>query len=350
MTNHGIDNSLPLIKETDWVVGAESGITYQDVCHDWNPFKPEAENQAYPYEDMSCVTHSENNEEKMLLNFLIQNDAELKATLAGKGMIDAAGKVMLNDQYVAIGSGTSTNGNSGPNVINFIRQNGHISPDMLNHRGSNIYQWLDKTLLTPSLLALGATFWKDIGYEPFYEWIDLGDRSSVPEILAFHVKQAPLQLYVNICPGYNTDNPAPTCPIAAPQHAILLMSEQGALGIFDSEVPNTKSLSLNYPIYACKKTVILKTPAPQNKPSYTWTKEMDRGATGPDVVALQNVLIYEGLLNKKLNTGYFGDNTFNALVKFQEAHAAQILMPAHLSHGTGHFGKFTMSYCNQIYK
>jgi peptidoglycan hydrolase-like protein with peptidoglycan-binding domain len=73
--------------------------------------------------------------------------------------------------------------------------------------------------------------------------------------------------------------------------------------------------------------------------------------SGADVTNLQRYLNSHGFALATTGTGssgqetdYFGKLTFNALVKFQNAHAADILMPLHLSSGTGIFGSGTIAF------
>jgi hypothetical protein len=74
---------------------------------------------------------------------------------------------------------------------------------------------------------------------------------------------------------------------------------------------------------------------------------------GPDVLCLQQYLNAHGESLAQSGPGspgeetdYFGSLTFNTLVRFQEAYAAQILAPLNLSKGTGYFGVSTRSFVN----
>jgi hypothetical protein len=58
-----------------------------------------------------------------------------------------------------------------------------------------------------------------------------------------------------------------------------------------------------------------------NKPQYTFTKQLTYGMTDPDIVALQNILKFEGYFTSTIpSTGYFGPITAQALQKWQVAH------------------------------
>ena len=78
---------------------------------------------------------------------------------------------------------------------------------------------------------------------------------------------------------------------------------------------------------------------------------LERGMKGSDVLALQQYLNSHGFTiaasgpgSPGRETDYFGTLTFNALVKFQEAHSAEILAPFNLSTGTGVLGPSTVAF------
>lgn len=97
------------------------------------------------------------------------------------------------------------------------------------------------------------------------------------------------------------------------------------------------------------RVVVGKTPTVAGF-SYGWSDPMTRGAQGPDVVALQHVLKLEGLFpDGQAFTGYYGDITFNAVLQLQQKHAAQILAPLGLTHGTGAVGASTLAWLNENY-
>lgn len=86
-----------------------------------------------------------------------------------------------------------------------------------------------------------------------------------------------------------------------------------------------------------------------DKPFHNFTTPMGVGAHGPEVVALQNVLIYEGLLPSDLNTGLYAGRTFAAVKALQEKYASDILTPAGLTVGTGYVGSSTLRWLNNKY-
>ena len=72
------------------------------------------------------------------------------------------------------------------------------------------------------------------------------------------------------------------------------------------------------------------------------------GSTGDDVTTLQQFLLDEGVYPEGLITGYFGSLTKQAVTRFQEKYAAEILTPLNLSKGTGFFGPSTLKKVNEL--
>ena len=77
-------------------------------------------------------------------------------------------------------------------------------------------------------------------------------------------------------------------------------------------------------------------------------RNLAQGVSGEDVKSLQHVLLDEGVYPAGLVTGYFGDMTRQAVIKFQEKYAPDILTPAGLANGTGFVGPGTRKKINEI--
>ncbi len=84
---------------------------------------------------------------------------------------------------------------------------------------------------------------------------------------------------------------------------------------------------------------------------FVFDEPLQEGEENPEVLELQEYLNDEGFEvavsgpgSKGDETDYFGYATEKALVEFQDAHAAQILAPHGLTHGTGYFGSATIAY------
>ncbi len=62
-------------------------------------------------------------------------------------------------------------------------------------------------------------------------------------------------------------------------------------------------------------------PEPSLKPKYTFTKTLNFGMTDPDVIALQNILKFEGLFATNIaSTGYYGAISSKAVLAWQKLH------------------------------
>lgn len=89
------------------------------------------------------------------------------------------------------------------------------------------------------------------------------------------------------------------------------------------------------------------------KPKYTFTKDLKKSILpNKDVVKLQEILVFEGLMSKGeigISWGYFGKKTFAAVIKLQEKYSDEILKPVGLTKGTGYVGLSTRAFLNKKY-
>lgn len=342
------------IKDTDWISGKETGIVYEQISDKWEDYLPKAELQRELFETYSCVSFTLNNVVETLLNKYIASEKLSKKALYylnEKGYI-VNKQVNFSDAYQAIGSGTTKEGNSGSNVCDFTRHNGFIPEAMLPVRGKNTYDYLYNTKITPEMYALGKVFFDRIGYELAYEWVLIKDGRKAMDTLKTHLKQCPLQVFTPLCPDFMKGKNVKTCSTNVLKHSYMIYNIddiEKLYNAFDQYEPFKKTLNKDYPIpYALKIALIpIKMP---DKPIYEWKTSLRQGDSGNDVKALQEALVYEGLLNKNLTTGYFGVNTKNAVIDFQNIHREEILYPVGLKDGTGLVGKSTINYLNKIYK
>jgi len=89
---------------------------------------------------------------------------------------------------------------------------------------------------------------------------------------------------------------------------------------------------------------------------FTWTRDLKTGATGADVMKLQQFLnsnadtrvAASGAGSVGAETEYFGPATAAAVSKFQVMHRADILSPAGLVNPTGFFGPSTRAKANSL--
>ncbi len=100
---------------------------------------------------------------------------------------------------------------------------------------------------------------------------------------------------------------------------------------------------------AAEPKAVLESAKSQEKPVVTFTVWMKRGQQNDEVKKLQEFLaadkeIYpEGFI-----TGFFGELTENAVKRFQEKYAGEILTPLGLRKGTGFFGPRTREKINSL--
>jgi len=91
-------------------------------------------------------------------------------------------------------------------------------------------------------------------------------------------------------------------------------------------------------------------PAPKEDLRYNFTRNLENGSRGPDVEALQKILVSEGCLKLKTPTQFYGGMTQAGVKKFQEKYALVILTPLGLRKGTGFFGSSTRAFVNSVWK
>ena len=77
-------------------------------------------------------------------------------------------------------------------------------------------------------------------------------------------------------------------------------------------------------------------------------RNLATGDSGEDIKTLQQLLLDEGVYPEGLITGFFGSLTKQAVIRFQEKYALEILGPAGLTNGTGFFGPGTRKKANEL--
>ena len=99
---------------------------------------------------------------------------------------------------------------------------------------------------------------------------------------------------------------------------------------------------------------IAPTPAPALPPGQATKaailRNLSAGSSGDDVTALQELLLKEGVYPDGLVTSYFGNLTKQAVIRFQEKYASEILTPNGLSSGNGFVGPATRAKVSQLLK
>lgn len=90
--------------------------------------------------------------------------------------------------------------------------------------------------------------------------------------------------------------------------------------------------------------------------AYTFSRSLSLGTEGEDVLILQKILnqnqytqiAQEGVGSLGNETRYFGQKTKDAVIRFQNMYAQDILIPSGLSSGTGFVGMSTLSFLNTL--
>jgi hypothetical protein len=88
----------------------------------------------------------------------------------------------------------------------------------------------------------------------------------------------------------------------------------------------------------------------------TFYQDLSLGSNGADVLELQKLLNSDpqtrvatyGVGSPGQETDYFGNLTHNAVIRFQNKYASEILAPVGLTSGTGYFGPSTRAKANEL--
>src|SRR3990167_7545769 len=132
------------------------------IASDVNPFLPEGELQRGQEDFMDCASRAPINNFETQFTYAVQNklfsDENIK-WLKDKGYCDDFGEVTFSDRFVAVGSGTTRQGNSLKAPNDYIRLNGLIPKSMLPKVATMTWdQYHDKTKIIQAMLDLGKEF------------------------------------------------------------------------------------------------------------------------------------------------------------------------------------------------
>lgn len=116
--------------------------------------------------------------------------------------------------------------------------------------------------------------------------------------------------------------------------------------------------ALNYEFFSAHLQSLCQyasTPATGSCPAYRFTRSLKKGMQGEDVRSLQKFLNCQGFIlgtsgpgAPGRETNLFADRTFQAVVKFQEKYADEILKPGNLSKGTGFFATYSQKKAHAL--
>ncbi len=313
----GFIDKIPTI--LDFVQGLETGIAYEALnpAGDWTPYTPTPERQYNKKVDyLACTSFSHLNVREMRFNYKLTHNLfpqHVVEFLTKNGYIAADGKVNFSDRFTAKLANTNVvppgPGAALPTVAEAVRLNGLV-PESLWPTTENM-TWDEYYAPIPAeVLALGQKS-REV-FDFLYEWVDINlaliDEPLNADTLKA-LKQSPLQIAI----------PIPSRHATSLYFAEVKTNGEENIKIFDTYEPFYFTGAKDYPIYYSMKLVeVVKAPKPVlEKPSYTFTRTLKIGMAGPDVMALQKVLQYEGDF-KYIPTEYFGYRTQNALKAFQK--------------------------------
>ncbi len=129
--------------------------------------------------------------------------------------------------------------------------------------------------------------------------------------------------------------------------------------IYPSQIQNnTSSVNLEQNQIVTQEPIVVTVPPQNNTEIKCGNKILDTHKLGDrkdEIKELQKLLNCHGFLlgtegpgSPGSETNFFGRLTFNAVVKLQDAFAADILIPLGLKKGTGFFGPSTRAYVNNV--
>jgi len=351
--NHGVIISKLL--PTDWLAGAESGITYQEVQSDaqWDKFLPTGERQKNSsFDYLACVSFSALNCIEILMNRKMEYrefGADNLKWLQENGYVDENGKFNFSDRFTAKMSGTTQLGNYLGAVGDSIRNQG-VVPEADWKTSDDLDTWAKYYAEIPDdVKAKGLEFVKRFLVQ--YEFILTGTPDL--GLLKTHLKQSPLQLATATCSPWNTDQIIAGCGIATNHGTVLYGFTSEYLKDFDTYNPWSKKFALDYGIAWAMKYVIAEqkaeTPLP-TKFDYDFKNIIKFGEKSADVIALQKLLKILGFFSEAVNiTGYYGSITQKAVYDFCVKN--KVASNQELAYVNGRWcGKKTLAKLNEVIK
>jgi len=366
----------------DWIKGVETGISGapQNVSGDWRPLIPVEKTQlmvvnGVSYGDTeSCTNFSGTNDVAVQLQYLVDTNQVPDAALAflkSNGYFDPVlGKINLSARHSAITSGTTgADGNTLPNVWQTMTKVGVVPyadcPDptaeweaKINSGAYSVHDlwniWFDPSAVTTTTVAKGLEFLTYFQIQ--YHWVVYTGTTATPQVLQQDLQISPLQIATAVCPGWNTTDPIQGCGIGYAHATTMLNIESQTYfdDILDHYVPYQKQFAADYIIAYAMQGVVTPATAPITYPApadfkYTFTAQLDLGASGEEVIALQNVLKMDGEFPLTVqSTGYFGTVTQLALEKFQAKYGI-VTEGTPETTGYGRVGPATLEKLNALF-
>jgi len=102
-------------------------------------------------------------------------------------------------------------------------------------------------------------------------------------------------------------------------------------------------------LYFSAPTLAAQATTPGHGAKAALSRTLAEGSSGSDVKTMQAILIKDGDYPGGLVSGFFGKITKQAVIRFQEKYADEILRPNGLEHGNGVVGPSTRAKLNSLF-
>lgn len=325
-----------------YVAGTETSLITKERTSDWSLYYTKGIPQSLPgvFDSMSCISYADCQTLEEQLNFDLPTLPQThKDFLNIHGYIQD-GKILFSKRFLAIASGTTPQGNYFFKVHETCRKVGMLPESMLSDSLEGIKSTEEylSYQITPEMYAVALEFLNYFsvsyqlinGYDEYAGFTPL-EISKSKEAL----KSSPL----------NIGTPLQT------NHSIVMHDiTDTKYDALDHYVPFIRTNdSVNTPVHFAYQVHIDTVKAPV-RPIIALQRDLKFGDHGSDVVDLQNVLKYENCFPLTVqSTGYFGEKTKAAVIKWQEKYADEILKPLGLVYSTAYVGSQSRKWLKKYY-
>ena len=268
----GLDVKASEPKPEDWLAGIFSGIKYKVNVPDgnWKKYAPHGESQKFRNFDAFACTHfTAMNSIEVQIDRLIQEG--IIETELIKDWLDEMGHFNASDRFNAkTGGNVPGKGNSMTAGPEALRKFGvcpeKMWPALEEYSQAEYYKPIPPEVYAKAKELLN---YFDFPYEQLpRKLLPMGKLGSITAVsandLIYHLKQAPINIGIGICPGWFPGSGIVQACSIAPSHAVLNENVDSTgnvitsnKDIFDSYDPYHKELSWFYPIHFATKIVVI---------------------------------------------------------------------------------------------
>jgi hypothetical protein len=261
MENYGV-----IIKPVQ--IGADIPYEVVNASGDWTNFLPQPETQTGINGDKFCcvteafvhILETQMNYAKDTGKFTDEQIAEMQTL----NYINGNGSFEFSVRFLATLDGTTHSGNDGSTVYEKFLNYGIIGnvdyPSDPNLTWEQFYAPISQDLINK-----GQSIFKYIDLSGM-NWV-LNGGAVDESVIAYRLKQAPLQIYSPICPSYNTpiNGIIGTCNLTVPQHSMEIAGQDILTDckVWDTYPPYLKTFAKDYPYMYISQCVIKVIPDPQ---------------------------------------------------------------------------------------